>query len=58
MEDHHAKPEDLSPFERLREFARRIVAAPQAEINKKMAEYQREKGQKNKKGLRNFLRGR
>ena len=36
------KPEP-SPFERLRDFARRIVAVPKAEIDEQEAEYQRTK---------------
>jgi hypothetical protein len=49
--EHHAKPEEpekLSPFERFREFARRIIAVPKAEIVKQEAKYQRKK----QKGLR------
>ncbi len=44
---HHSKlekSEDLSPFERFREFARRIIAAPKAEIDEQEAGYQRQKG--------------
>jgi hypothetical protein len=46
MEEHHAKPEkpeSLSPFERFREFARRIIAVPKAEIEKQEAKYQRKR---------------
>ncbi len=44
--EHDAKPDkpDLSPFERFREFARRIIAVPKAEIDKQEAKYQRQKG--------------
>jgi hypothetical protein len=42
-EEHHAKSEDLSPFERFREFARRIIAVPKSEIDKQEAEYQRQR---------------
>jgi hypothetical protein len=34
------KPEELSPFERFWDFARRILAVPKAEIDKQEAEYQ------------------
>ena len=47
--DHDAKP-DLSPFERFREFARRVIAVPKAEIDKQEAKYQRQR--KKQKGLR------
>jgi hypothetical protein len=53
--EHHAKPkkfDDLSPFERLREFARRIVAVPKAEIDHQEAEYQRQRAERKQKGLR------
>jgi hypothetical protein len=36
------KPEP-TPFERLRDFARKIVAVPKAEINEKEAEYRLER---------------
>jgi hypothetical protein len=49
-DEHHAKPEDLSPFERFRELARRIIAVPKSEIDKQEAEYQRQRT--NRKGLR------
>lgn len=55
MEEHHAKPEEpesLSPFERFREFARRIIAVPKAEIEKQEAKYQRKRAKKNEKVLR------
>jgi hypothetical protein len=42
-EERHAKPEDLSPFDRFRELARRIIAVPKAEIDKQEAEYQRQR---------------
>jgi hypothetical protein len=50
--DHHAKPEkpDLSPFERLREFARRIVAVPKAEIDQQELGYQRKRKKRKGKG--------
>jgi hypothetical protein len=48
--EEHAKPEDLSPFERFREFARRIIAVPKSEIDKQEAEYQRQR--QKQKGLR------
>jgi len=50
--EHNAKPDkpELSPFERFREFARRIIAVPKAEIDKQEAKYQRER--KKQKGLR------
>jgi len=41
------KPEDLSPFERFREFARRIIAVPKAEIDKQEAEYKRARAESN-----------
>jgi hypothetical protein len=43
--EHDAKPDkpDLSPFERFREFARRIIAVPKAEIDKEEAKYRRRK---------------
>ncbi len=49
-----AKPDkpELSPFERFREFARRIIAVPKAEIEKQEAKYQRERAKKNGKVLR------
>jgi len=50
--EHDAKVDkpDLSPFERFREFARRIIAVPKAEIDKQEAKYQRER--KKHRGLR------
>lgn len=39
------KPEELSPYERFREFARRIIAVPKAEIDEQQAEYQRERSE-------------
>jgi len=42
--EHHAKPdksEELSPFERFWDFARRIIAVPKAEIDEQEANYQR-----------------
>jgi hypothetical protein len=48
LEEHHAKPEDLSPFERFREFARRIIAVPKSEIDKQEAEYQRQRALRKK----------
>jgi hypothetical protein len=50
--EHDAKTDkpDLSPFERFREFARRIIAVPKAEIEKQEAKYQRQR--KKQKGLR------
>jgi hypothetical protein len=50
--EHDAKPEkpDLSPFERFREFARRIIAVPKAEIDREEAKYQRYR--KKQKALR------
>ncbi len=47
--DHDAKP-DLSPFERFREFARRIIAVPKAAIDREETKYQRNR--KKQKGLR------
>jgi hypothetical protein len=44
--EHHAKPqkpEELSPFERFWDFARRIIAVPKAEIDEQEAEYQHRK---------------
>jgi hypothetical protein len=41
--EHHAKPDDLSPFERLKRFARAIVAVPKAEIAEKEAEYREQR---------------
>jgi hypothetical protein len=40
--EHDAKPDkpELSPFERFREFARKIIAVPKAEIDKHEAKYQ------------------
>jgi hypothetical protein len=43
LEEHHANTGDLLPFERFREFARRIIAVPKAEIDKQEAEYQRQR---------------
>jgi hypothetical protein len=34
---------DVTPFERFRDFARRIIAVPKAEIDKQEAEYQRQR---------------
>jgi hypothetical protein len=48
LEEHHAEPEDLSPFERFREFARRIIAVPKAEIDKQEAKYQRQRALRKK----------
>lgn len=47
-----ARPDkpDLSPFERFREFARRIIAVPKAEIDRQEAKYQQER--KKRKALR------
>jgi hypothetical protein len=47
LEEHHAK-DDLSPFERFREFARRIIAVPKSEIDKQEAEYQRQRALRKK----------
>jgi hypothetical protein len=48
--EHHEKPykPDLSPFDRFREFARRIIAVPKSEIDREGAEYQRQKLQRRK----------
>jgi hypothetical protein len=40
------KPEDLSPFERFWDFARRIIAVPKAEIDEQEAEYQRQRAKR------------
>jgi hypothetical protein len=51
--EHHPKPQKpdgLSPFERFREFARRIIAVPKAEIDEQEVKYQRER--EKQKGLR------
>jgi hypothetical protein len=51
--EHHAKPQKsdgLSPFERFREFARRIIAVPKAEIEKQEAEYQRQRAERKQNG--------
>jgi len=45
------KPEP-TPFERLRDFARKIVAVPKAEINEKEAEYRLEREKIKKVGAR------
>jgi hypothetical protein len=52
--EHHAKPqpEDLSPFERFWDFARRIIAVPKAEIGKQEAEYQLQRAKQKQRGLR------
>jgi hypothetical protein len=47
-----AKPEELSPFERFREFARRIIAVPKSEIDKQEAEYQRQRQARKKAALK------
>jgi len=52
------KPEELTPFERFREFARRIVAVPKYEIDNQEAEYRRRRAEDKEKGLRAPLRGR
>jgi len=46
--DNDGKPDkpELSPFERFREFARRIIAVPKAEIEKQEGAYQRQKARK------------
>jgi hypothetical protein len=47
--ENHAKPQkpdDLSPFERFREFARRIIAVPKEEIDEQEAQYQRERSKR------------
>jgi hypothetical protein len=41
--ERHTKPDELSPFERLKRFARAIVAVPKAELDEKEAEYQQQK---------------
>jgi len=51
MENHDAKP-DLSPFERLKRFARAIIAVPKAEIAEKEAEYRRNRAKKKQKASR------
>jgi hypothetical protein len=43
--EHHPKPDELSPFERLKRFARAIVAVPKSEITEQETEYQRKRGQ-------------
>jgi hypothetical protein len=40
-----AKPEP-TPFERFRDFARKIIAVPRAEIDQQEAEYQRERAKR------------
>jgi hypothetical protein len=40
------KPDELSPYERFREFARRIVAVPKSEVDKQQAQYERERAEK------------
>ena len=45
----------LSPFERLKRFARAIVAVPKADIEQEEAEYQRKR--KEERGLRPRRRG-
>ncbi len=49
--DRDAKPDkpELSQFERFREFARKIIAVPKAEIDKQEAEYQRQKAKRQRK---------
>jgi uncharacterized small protein (DUF1192 family) len=41
MKSRDSKADGLSPFERMMELARRIVAVPKAEIDRKEAEYKR-----------------
>jgi hypothetical protein len=52
--EHHAKPDELSPFERFKRFARAIVAVPKAEIAEQEANYQQHKA--NRQKLSNSLR--
>jgi hypothetical protein len=46
------KPDELSPFERFWDFARRIIAVPKAEIDEQEAEYHRQRAERKQKGLR------
>ena len=48
------KPKELSPYERFREFARRIITVPKSEIAEKEAEYQR--GRESEKAMRKAQR--
>lgn len=53
--DQAAKPEkseELSPFERFREFARRIIAVPRSEIDELEKQYRRERAEEKRKRLR------
>ena len=54
--EHHAKPNELSPFERLKRFARAIVAVPKSEIAEKETEYQIRRAERVKRLKRNVLR--
>ena len=47
-----SKPDGLSPFDRFREFARRIAAVPKAEIDQEEEKYQRQQAQKKEQRLR------
>jgi hypothetical protein len=47
--EHNAKPqkpEELSPFERFWDLARRIIAVPKAEIDEQEAEYKRNRAKR------------
>lgn len=46
------KPAELTPFERFRAFARRIVAVPKYEIDQQGTEYRRQRARDKEKGLR------
>ena len=48
MKRRDSKVDGLSPFERMVELARRIVAVPKAEVERKEAEYKRERAAKRK----------
>jgi hypothetical protein len=36
-------PEEKTPFEKFREFVRKVVSVPKSEIDRREAEYQRER---------------
>ena len=49
MRPDKSTPGGLSPFERMVELARRIVAVPKEEIDRKEAEYKRQRAAKRKR---------
>jgi hypothetical protein len=44
-----AKPADPPPFDAFREFARKVLSVPKAEVNALEAKYQRERAKKKAK---------